>query len=79
MAADARMATPPNLFMDMTSGTLKRIFGSCESMYAADTKQFPDYSKYVNTLFSEDKANGLAENLQKAFELGQRLALAAGK
>lgn len=59
--------------------TLKRIFSSVESLYATNTYQFSDYSKYVSSMFdAEDKAKNKEEQFPKdcseAFEMGKRLA-----
>ena len=58
---------------------LQRFFGSVESLYAFDTYQFDDYSKYVSTAFNaEEKARRREEEFPKdcakAFEIGVRFA-----
>lgn len=58
---------------------LKRMFSSVESLYATNTYQFSDYSKYVSTMFdTKDKAKSKREQFPKdcneAFEMGKRLA-----
>lgn len=58
---------------------LARTFGSCESLYAFDTYQFSDYSKYVTTAFDEThKAKQRNEvfpsDCKKAFDMGVRFA-----
>lgn len=58
--------------------SLNSIFGYAETLYAYDTFQFPDYSKYDCTLFNEnDKIKSrdtiFPEDMHKAFELGKRL------
>lgn len=35
-------------------GYLSAIFGECESLYAYDTKQFKQYSAYVNNMFDHE-------------------------
>ena len=35
--------------------TLSRVLGSCETIYACDTVQFADYSKYLASMFDEEK------------------------
>jgi multimeric flavodoxin WrbA len=56
-----------------------RVFGAAETMYATDTYQFDDYSKYVAPRFNEtEKAKHRDEvfpkNCEKAFALGARFA-----
>jgi len=51
----------------------------CETLFAFDTKQFPDYSKYVCEVFDADAKLArhnevFPEDLKKAFELGAKLA-----
>ena len=60
-------------------GYLTNIFGECESLYAYDTKQFKQYSAYVNNMFDaehkeESEKTQFPKDLQKAYELGQRLS-----
>lgn len=57
---------------------LERLFGSCETIYANDTLQFDDYSKYVCTVFSEEHKKRVQKehfpiDMQNAFNLGVRL------
>lgn len=57
----------------------KRFFGSCEVLYAYNTYQFTDYSKYMASVFNEaDKAytrdTQFPKDKQEAFKLGKRLA-----
>ncbi len=57
---------------------LNHIMGYCEGLFAYDTYQFIDYSKYNCDLFNEkDKAKvrdtQFPKDLQKAFDLGKRL------
>ncbi|HWR45179.1 flavodoxin family protein [Sporomusa sp.] len=64
-----------------TEMALKRIFGTCESLFVHDTYQFNDYSKYVVTAFNEaDKAkrrkDEFPNDCEKAFEMGVRFAKA---
>lgn len=54
------------------------IFGSCETLYALDTYQFTDYSKYYAGNFSEPHKAEVREkqfpiDLQNAYALGKRL------
>lgn len=58
---------------------LTNIFGECESLYAYDTKQFRHYSAYVNNMFDvehkeESEKTQFPKDLQKAYELGQRMS-----
>jgi len=58
---------------------LQRAFGHCESLYAFDTYQFDDYSKYVVTIFdAHHKAQVREEQFPKdcdgAFNMGRRFA-----
>lgn len=60
-------------------GYLTNIFGECEALYAYDTKQFKQYSAYLNNMFDPDhkeesKKNQFPKDLKKAYELGQRLS-----
>lgn len=60
-------------------GYLTNIFGECESLYAYDTKQFKQYSPYVNNMFDpelkiESEKTQLPKDLKKAYELGVRLS-----
>jgi len=54
------------------------IYGPTQSLYVTDTKQFSDYSKYVNRLFDPEKKAQRHEEVfpqdcKKAFELGKKL------
>lgn len=54
------------------------IFGYCETLYACNTYQFSDYSRYDFNLFSEEEKRKyrdehFATDLQNAYELGKRL------
>ena len=65
--------------LSTTEMSMKRTFGSVESLYVTDTYQFDDYSKYESSSFSEEaKAKRLKEvfpeDCQKAFEMGARFA-----
>ena len=66
------------LLKDMQSW-LSRTFGSCEVITAADTWQFPDYSKYASSMFDPDHKKLLhhtqfPKDLLAASELGRRIA-----
>jgi len=57
---------------------LARLFGHCEALYAYDTLQFDDYSKYVCTVFDEAKKKQVhhdqfPKDKENAFALGVRL------
>lgn len=54
------------------------VYGPTQSLYVTDTKQFLDYSKYVNRLFDPKKKAQRHEEVfpqdcKKAFELGKKL------
>lgn len=60
-------------------GYLTNIFGECESLYAYDTKQFKQYSAYVNNMFDEEhkkqqENKQFPKDCEKAFKLGEKLA-----
>lgn len=63
--------------------SLKRTFGSAESLLVTDTYQFDDYSKYETSGFNEaEKAKRRAEEFpkdcQRSFDMGAGLARAIG-
>lgn len=67
-----------------TEMTMKRIFGSSESLVVTDTYQFEDYSRYETSAFNvEDKAKRKNEvfpsDCQKAFDMGVRFAQQTNK
>lgn len=58
--------------------SLESLFGSCESLLVNDTLQFKDYSKYVVTVFDENKKKRVKEeqfpiDCENASQLGSRL------
>ena len=60
--------------------SLKHIMGYAEGLYAYDTKQFDDFSKYNCDLFNEEDKNKsqqeqFPKDLKKAFELGKKLTI----
>ena len=60
-------------------GYLSAIFGECEALYAYDTKQFKQYSAYVNNMFDaehkeESEKTQFPKDLEKAYELGQKIS-----
>jgi multimeric flavodoxin WrbA len=62
-----------------TEKYFERLFGASEALFATDTYQFDDYSKYVVTAFNEaDKAKRrqdvFPKDGEKAFAMGARLA-----
>lgn len=59
--------------------SLRHVFGYCESLCSYDTYQFIDYSKYDVDLFDEKHKREVRDtqfpkDLEKAFDLGKRLA-----
>ena len=59
--------------------SLRAVFGYCETLYAFDTFQYTDYSKYDCDLFNpEHKAKmrdtQFPKDLKKAYEMGRKLA-----
>jgi len=60
------------------AGTMGRLLGSCELLYACNTLQFSDYSKYAASAFSEEEKRHHRQvqfpvDLEAAFALGRRL------
>jgi len=65
--------------MGKTRGLLERVFGSCELLYATDTWQFDDYSKYLSTAWNpaakaKRREEVFPQDCAKAFAVGERLA-----
>ena len=63
---------------EVTASMIGMIFGSCELLYAGDTYQFSDYSKYYAGMFSEPhkeevRKKQFPKDLQNAYELGKRV------
>ena len=63
-----------------TAQMIEWIFGSCEILYAGDTYQFSDYSKYYAGMFSEPhkaevRKKQFPADLKNAYELGKRVAV----
>lgn len=63
-----------------TENNMSVIIGPTQSLYVTDTKQFTDYSKYVNYKFDPEKKAQRHEEIfpqdcKKAFELGKKLVL----
>lgn len=64
--------------LESNTQTLKAVFGASESLYACDTYQFPDYSRYDMTLFTEEAKRAHRDahfsiDLANARALGKRL------
>ncbi len=64
--------------LEANTGTLKAVFGAAETLYACDTYQFADYSRYDVTLFSEEakrahRDSQFPKDLESARALGRRL------
>ena len=58
--------------------TLAAVFGASETLYACNTYQFADYSRYCMTLFTEEEKRAyrdahVNEDLANARTLGKRL------
>lgn len=58
---------------------MARLYGYNETLYVGDTYQFTDYSRYDCNMFSEEKKREHRDqhfpiDLQKAFDMGKRLA-----
>lgn len=63
---------------------LRENFGHSETLYACNTYQFNDYSRYAMTMFKEEDKRKYRDghwqsDLQNAYELGQRLVVKAQK
>lgn len=70
--------------LGVTGTELGDICGYNETLYACDTYQFTDYSRYDCNMFSEEKKREHREkqfpiDLKKAYELGKRLTEKAAK
>ena len=68
----------PQILSD-TAGTMQAIMGHNELLYICNTYQFKDYARYDMNLFSEEEKRAyrdahFAEDLEKARDLGKRLA-----
>ncbi|MBQ9246142.1 flavodoxin family protein [bacterium] len=66
------------VILDENEKLLKHIFGYSETLYAYDTYQFADFSKYDCDLFDEKQKAQVREkqfpiDMQKAFDMGKRL------
>lgn len=72
---------PSNLdvVINTTQNQLTRVFGSCDVLFATDTYQFDDYSKYVSTVWDAAAKTKRYEEVfpldcKKAFKMGARLS-----
>lgn len=70
--------------LEENAKVMQDIYGYAETLYACNTYQFNDYSRYDFTLFSEEEKRQYRdahwqEDLQNAFELGRRLVELAQK
>ena len=68
-----------HIILDENIKSLNHIMGYAEGLYAYDTYQFTDYSKYNCDLFDETHKKEVQQtqfpkDLQNAYELGKRLA-----
>ena len=69
-------------FLQANTDTLATVFGASETLYACNTYQFTDYSRYDMTLFTEEEKRAyrdahFADDLAAARALGQRLVAQA--
>jgi len=67
-----------NSLLKPAQAGLERLFGHCEALYAYDTVQFDDYSKYVCTVFDEDTKKKVQKeqfpvDCENAYHLSVRL------
>lgn len=65
-------------FLQANTDTLATVFGASETLYACNTYQFADYSRYDITLFSEEEKRAHRDaqfpiDLANAHALGKRL------
>jgi len=63
----------------LTERAMRRIFGSCDSLWVTDTYQFSDYAKYTSTLFDpaakkRRRDEQFPKDCDNACELGAQLA-----
>ena len=64
--------------LESNTKTLEAVFGASETLYACNTYQFSDYSRYDMTLFTEEEKRAyrdahFADDLAAARALGKRL------
>ena len=66
------------MFLEANTATLETVFGVSETLYACNTYQFTDYSRYDITLFNEEEKRAHRDaqfpiDLANAHALGKRL------
>ena len=66
-------------FLSPNEQAMNIVLGYCETLCAYNTYQFTDYSRYAAGMFDEKvkrehRENEFPKDLQKAYELGKRLA-----
>ena len=64
--------------LEANTDVLRTVFGASETLYACNTYQFSDYSRYDMTLFTEEEKRAhrdahFDEDLANARTLGKRL------
>ena len=64
--------------LEANTQALAGVFGASETLYVCNTYQFPDYSRYDMTLFTEEEKRAyrdahFATDLANAHDLGKRL------
>lgn len=69
-----------NYPFETAAEAISEYFGDCETLYAADTYQFDDYSRYEADVFDLDHKIKQRDvqfpiDLLKAYELGKRLCV----
>ena len=67
-------------FSSSCADQLRENFGHSETLYACNTYQFADYSRYAMTVFKEEdkqkhRDEHFPQDLQNAYELGKRLVI----
>ena len=67
------------IILGETANNLKAVLGHSEILYCCNTYQYKDYSRYEGNMFDETKKREHRDkqfpiDLQKAYELGKRLA-----
>jgi multimeric flavodoxin WrbA len=65
----------PQTFMATVENPLKRIFGETHTLFATDTYQFEDYTRYETSAFNAEekrvrRMEVFPEDCKKAFEMG---------
>ncbi len=73
-----------SILLEANTQTLAAVFGASETLYAFNTHQFTDYSRYDVNLFSEEEKSTyrdahFADDLANARALGKRLVERANK